>query len=513
MSTEDQNRAVVTLHKGVDTEQFVNQMMDAGYELWDAKPGSRRNFDFVMTQEQAAALRNDPRVIDVRYGSKQENGIFVTRAVLEDSKTYTKQTALDNAHYNWGMISCTTATDPFSGSSTAEVPYQFPYTLDGEGVDVVIQDSGIQPNHPEWLDRTGTTNRYQSVDWPTVAGLTGTYTQPTLHERDIDGHGTHVAGTAAGRLYGWAKGANLYSIKILDDPGQTYGVSASFNLIRGWHNLKNNGRPTIVNMSWEYFSVYTDIVGGNYRGVPWTATTMQAQYGMVEGQQDSFGRWAYPVRVASVDADIEDCLDDGIILVAAAGNDSHKADIPGGADYDNYWQSSVGGINYYHRGATPMATLNVVAVGNISYVYVLGQEPLFNSSTKGPRVDVHAPGGFIMSAIPDGSTIAVNTGVVNYPLDSNFKATKISGTSMSSPQIAGCVACWLQARPDLTQGEVRDLIAKYSENNRIYDPTTGTPSTDYQNFRALQGSPNRYFKTPFTRHNPQILSGGIGVTR
>ena len=50
MSTEDQNRAVVTLQKGVDTEQFVNEMLDSGYELHDEKPGSRRNFDFVMTR-------------------------------------------------------------------------------------------------------------------------------------------------------------------------------------------------------------------------------------------------------------------------------------------------------------------------------------------------------------------------------------------------------------------------------------------------------------------------------
>ena len=76
MSTEDQNRAVVTLHKGVDTEAFVNEMLDAGYELHNEKPGSKRNFDFVMTQAQAATLREDSRIIDVRYGSKVENGMI-----------------------------------------------------------------------------------------------------------------------------------------------------------------------------------------------------------------------------------------------------------------------------------------------------------------------------------------------------------------------------------------------------------------------------------------------------
>jgi len=83
MSTEDQNRAVVTLHKGVDTEAFVNEMLDAGYELHNEKPGSKRNFDFVMTKDQAATLREDSRIIDVRYGSKVENGMILTQAATE----------------------------------------------------------------------------------------------------------------------------------------------------------------------------------------------------------------------------------------------------------------------------------------------------------------------------------------------------------------------------------------------------------------------------------------------
>ena len=56
MSTEDQNRAVVTFKQGIDIEQAVNQLLDAGYEMYDEKPGSKRNFDFVMTAEQAAGL-------------------------------------------------------------------------------------------------------------------------------------------------------------------------------------------------------------------------------------------------------------------------------------------------------------------------------------------------------------------------------------------------------------------------------------------------------------------------
>jgi len=518
MSTEDQNRCVVTLEKGIDIPRFLDEMT-ASYgsetvparqvELYNEKPESKRNFDFVMSLSEAEQLRKDPRVIDVRYGSKAENGIFPGKSVLEESRTYTKTGTLDNSHYNWGIASCTQAADPFSPTSDT-TSYQYPYTLTGNGVDVVIQDSGILTDHPEWLNRDGTASRFQEIDWPTEAGLSGTITQDPNHYTDPDGHGTHVAGTAAGRLYGWAKEANIYAITIIDNAA-SFGISTSFNLIRNWHNNKTNGRPTVVNMSWEYFSTYTNITGGNWRGTSWTGTTMQAAYGMVQGQQDSFGNWIHPIRVSSVDADIQDCLDDGIILVGAAGNDSHKADVVGGADYDNYFTNNFGN-RYYHRGATPMAAPGVVSVGNISYVYVNNQEPLFNSSTKGPRVDIHAPGGFIMSAIPDGSNIASSTGTADYPLDSNYKITKISGTSMASPQVAGLAACLLEARPSYTAAQVSAWLSSNAESNRLFDPTTGVPSTDYNNFRALQGSPNLYLKTPFTSEFPQRIINGLSVS-
>jgi len=273
MSTEDQNRCVVTLEKGIDVDRFLEEMTNSygsetvptrQVQLWNEKPDSKRNFDFVMTAHEAAQLRKDPRVLDVRYGSKKENGFVLTKAILEESKTYSKTLTLDNTHFNWGFASCT-QSDPFtpasqSGTSSApDLSYQYPYTLTGNGVDIVIQDSGIDPNHPEWLNRAGTASRLQQIDWPAEAGLSGLYTQNANHYTDPDGHGTHVAGTAAGRLYGWAKDAEIYAITIIDNAA-SFGVSTSFNLIRNWHNNKSNSRPTVVNMSWEYFSTYVNII-------------------------------------------------------------------------------------------------------------------------------------------------------------------------------------------------------------------------------------------------------------
>ena len=110
-------------------------------------------------------------------------------------------------------------------------------------------DSGIQKDHPEFQDANGA-SRVQEIDWFTASGVPGT--MPANHYTDVDGHGTHVASTVAGKTFGWAKNAAIYSITILDNPGRQIIIPTAFDCILGWHNNKTNGRPTVVNMSWGY---------------------------------------------------------------------------------------------------------------------------------------------------------------------------------------------------------------------------------------------------------------------
>jgi len=83
---------------------------------------------------------------------------------------------------------------------------------------------------------------------------------------------------------------------------------------------------------------------------------------------------------------------------------------------------------------------------------------------------------------------------------------------MASPQVAGIVATLLQARPHYTQQQVLDWLIENAANNRLDDPTTGTPATDYTNYYALQGAPNRYLQTPFTSGFPYRFTGGISFS-
>jgi hypothetical protein len=50
------------------------------------------------------------------------------------------------------------------------------------------------------------------------------------------------------------------------------------------------------------------------------------------------------------------------------------------------------------------------------------------------------------------------------------------GTSMSTPVVSGIIALWLQARPDLTPEEIKDVIAQTSIR---HDPTLDYPNNTY----------------------------------
>jgi subtilisin family serine protease len=500
MSTEDQNKCVVTVKKGVDVDALMEELTSIGstteyvphraVEMYNEKQDSLRNFDIILTKDEAERLKLDSRIVDVRYGTKVENGFILRPSVLDESRTYSRSTTQNASHYNLAFYSCTRETNPWTVTSAT---YQLPYTAIGEGVDVVIQDSGIEIGHPEWLAQDGVTSRLKLIDWPSAAGLSGLYTQPANHYRDLYGHGTHCAGTVAGRRNGWAKAADIYAIKMLEDPGNEFAIGTSFNLIRNWHNNKTNGRPTVVNMSWGYLNFYTNIVSGVYRGTPWTGTTIQSQYGMIQNiYTDYYGDgtvYYHPIRVASVDAEIEDCLDAGIILVAAAGNDTHKIDVPGGLDYDNYFSTSGGATRYYHRGATP----SIPGVINVGAMRASSTEYKSAFSCCGPGVTVYAPGEAIQSAMPVGASLS--SGAVNHPDNANFKLKKIQGTSMAAPQVAGVLACLLGSRPHYDNADCIKWLEKTTIKNRILD----TGSTNYTDLFSLQGSPNRYLRYPFSQ--------------
>jgi subtilisin family serine protease len=106
----------------------------------------------------------------------------------------------------------------------------FSYTNTGVGVNAYIIDTGIRFSHAEFVGRVS--SGFDAVDGGTAD--------------DCNGHGTHVAGTVGGTLYGIAKGVSLVGVRVLacDGSGTTAGVIAGIDWVTA-----NHVKPAVANMS------------------------------------------------------------------------------------------------------------------------------------------------------------------------------------------------------------------------------------------------------------------------
>ena len=377
------------------------------------------------------------------------------------------------------------------------------FSLTGKHVDVVIMDTGVIWNHPEFLLPGITTistyrsttdsegNSYDAstewvkpytrvrdilldgksdygIDWEAEglvsagAGILTAYNrQNVLSQSGIgtdNGHGTHVASTAAGNVFGHAPEANIWSIACVDRSDVGFAeASDGFDYIKVWHKKKPinpvTGRknPTIVNCSWgeRQFFVYS------FTGHPYTATFRGTSYTREQIEADnnaapaiyyinkSGGRSqffkAFSSKKDSGQASADELYEDpdckDVILVCSAGNsgyDNGKQDLPleygGDGDYENneitsatfYPGQSTGFDNHYNRPGTPAITGigkpdAVIKVGSIDSTRIgvgtvgiddgrvgtsgtFGQERISSFSNRGPAVDVLAAGSNIWGA-------------------------------------------------------------------------------------------------------------------
>lgn len=218
-------------------------------------------------------------------------------------------------------------------------------------------------------------------------------------------------------------------------------------------------------------------------------------WGFISGQR-------IPARVAALDADIEDAIDEGIVTVGAAGNGRWKHDVPGGLDWNNTFEmanrypGSVAQPYYYMRGTSPTANdttanggfdLPNICVGSVDSIQI---DQKVQYSDCGPGVDIWAPGTNIISSLPSGTSD---------PRNSSYYLGKYNGTSMASPQVAGVLACALEIYPGMKQEEAKAYILAYAKSGQLTTSSNGP--TDAQD---LQGAPNKflyYYKERATSGN------------
>jgi serine protease AprX len=306
---------------------------------------------------------------------------------------------------------------PASGAAAVASRYT------GKGVTIAVVDTGIDP-HP---DLEGRIIGFRDM----VGNRTAPY--------DDNGHGTHVAGCAAGsgaqsegRYRGAAPGAQLVGVKVLNK----FGSGSMSTMLAGINWVVQNKEMygiRIMSMS----------LGA------------QAQAGCSDDPLcQAVGRvWQA-----------------GIVVVVAAGNEGPGA----------------GSIS------TPGIHPQVITVGAMDDqgTVARGDDSLAAFSSRGPTPDglhkpeILAPGVGITSLRAAGSYLDKTQPDVRV---GRWYAT-LSGTSMATPIVSGIVALLLEARPALSPDGVKQALAASAENRGLLPDEQGAGYVDAQRLLAPAGA-------------------------
>lgn len=160
-------------------------------------------------------------------GAKRLAADPAVASVEQNQKVYSTAT---QTNAPWGLDRIDQPNLPLNGTFT------YPDSA-GVNTTVYVLDTGVRITHQDIVGRAS--NGYDFVDNDNVA-------------QDGNGHGTHVATTAAGTVYGVAKKAKIVAVRVLNNSGSgtTAGVIAGVDWITANHvassvaNVSLGGGPS-----------------------------------------------------------------------------------------------------------------------------------------------------------------------------------------------------------------------------------------------------------------------------
>ena len=517
---------IVTCNSKEDLDSLYDDMETTGGSLYipdravelTNRRAISRNTHYMLTESEAEEIRKDSRVLSCEL-TWEEQGVEIishwkqTGDFEKEEVDLDFSQTIDSNDKNWGLYrvnkGATVANWGTNGSFTEISNRDLHTTWSGKNVDVVIVDDYPNPNHPEFavnVDGTGGSRCQFSFNWFQYKGALGYTSHPTTYSH-VDppstAHGTHTAGTTAGNTQGWARDANIYTMGF-SYSGITNWAEILWDYIRHFHKNKainsNTGRrnPTVVNNSWggSTTKAVPFVESVTYRGTTTDISSMTTQNKTstlrANGVPVTFiGGSPYlyriPIRSVAMDADIQDAIDDGVVMVGSAGNSRWNCESSGGQDYNNYVYLVAGPWSnrtiYHSRGSSPGSGGDMICVGSIG---AKTQEYKSNFSNWGGRVDIWAPGSNIVSAVYNNSV--TYEGAVADPRNSSYYIASISGTSMSSPQVTGLLACLCEQEPNLTQAEA----LQYLKEGALADCGDDGTTPEESNNEGFGDSNNRY---------------------
>jgi subtilisin family serine protease len=156
-----------------------------------------------LSDQELLKIRNDERI-----------------SYIEPDGIVTKYTGTQS-NATWGLDRVDQRSLPLNSTYT--------YDATGQGVTAYIIDTGIRTTHTDFGGRA-----QQGFD--AFGG----------NSEDCNGHGTHVAGTVGGTVYGVAKNVTLVGVRVLDcnGSGSFSGVIAGMDWVAA-----NASGPSVANMS------------------------------------------------------------------------------------------------------------------------------------------------------------------------------------------------------------------------------------------------------------------------
>lgn len=304
-------------------------------------------------------------------------------------------------------------TDPFKGPNEEPKPseahnvyiealgidkvWEKGYT--GKGIGICVIDSGIF-SHEDLEGRI--------IGWKDMSS--------DAKDRNYDpfGHGTHVAGIAAGngkasegKIKGVAPDANIIGVRITS-------VSEAIKALQWAIENKDKYGIRVINMSLGDYAVKS------YKDDPWAQASEKA-------------------------------IEAGIVVCAAAGNEGPPP----------------------RTISTPGIDPRVITVASLNDMKTVTTEDdkLANNSSRGPtsvdnidKPDVAGFGVNIFAPLSPGSKLDI----AEIP-HIGKKYISFSGTSMATPMVSGLCALMLQANPNLTHDQIKEIIMSTADKLRDLD--------------------------------------------
>ena len=333
------------------------------------------------------------------------------------------------------------------------------FGVTGKGVNIAMVDTGVDNEHPGLVDKF--VAGYDAVCYlhtdPTcvAAGLGARETDGSFDPDDGNQHGTACIGMSSATgieadgsqsdFYGSAPGSSLVDVRIGTDAGA--GPFENYVLEQEFYESAMNGIQWIIdNKDTAWAGVDESLHGIDIISLSWGITSHEG------GGSDGSDMHSMILDVA---------MEEGIVVSVAAGNDGPNND-------------GLSGMGSSDLSITVGATDD----GN---TIIRDDDTIASYSSRGPRRDngdgnplnelkpeVTAPGTNIIQA--EG---CVTSGGCNNLLggdaSSNTYTSRGSGTSYAAPAVSGILALMIEANPNLTAFEMKEILKFTAE--RKGEPT------------------------------------------